>query len=412
MFAALAHRNFRLLWLGLSGSFMGSYMQQATLLWHVSLLAPPGQKGLALGAVGLVRVVPIILFSMVAGVAADAFDRRRLMLVTQCGAACVAAVLAVLAFRGIEHLWPIYLLAAIAGSVAAFDPPARHSLVPMLVPREVLPNAINLNSTMMQMASVVGPALGGLIIATRGVAWAYTVNTVAALSVAAALLLMRNLPARQGPGGRDMFSLDAALSGLRFVFRMPIIRSTMLLDFFATFFASALALLPMVAQDVLHVGARGYGMLGAAPAAGAVTASLLMLPITPRLKRHGAILLCAVCAYGSATVAFGFARSFWVAMVSLALVGASDSVSTIIRNLIRQLETPDDLRGRMMGVNMVFFQGGPQLGELEAGLVAQWIGASSSVVAGGLGCLVATAVVTIVTPTLWHYSTRGPTSER
>jgi MFS family permease len=384
-------------------------MQTATLLWHVSLLAPPGQKGLALGLVGLVRVIPIVLFSVVAGVAADAFDRRKLMLTTQCGTAGVAVMLATLAFRGVDHVWPIYLLAALAGSVSAFDPPARHSLVPMLVPREVLPNAINLNSTMMQLASVMGPAIGGLIIGRYGVAWAYTVNAIAAMSVVVALLLMRNVPSREGPSAREMFSLESAFAGLRFVFRAPVIRSTMLLDFFATFFASAMALLPIFAQDILQVGARGYGMLAAAPAAGAVTASLLMLPITPRLTRHGAVLVIAVAGYGLATVAFGTARSFPIALACLALVGASDSVSTIIRNIVRQLETPDELRGRMMGVNMAFFQGGPQLGELEAGLAAQWLGAATSVVAGGIGCLVAVGTVTYLTPTLWSYRARhGP----
>lgn len=403
-FAALRHRNFRLIWLGLSGSFVGSYMQTATVLWHVSLLAPPGEKGLALGLVGLVRVIPIVLFSMVAGVAADAFDRRKLMLVTQCGTAAIAAMLATLAFNGVSVLWPIYLLTAVAGSVAAFDPPARHSLVPTLVPRELLPNAINLNSTVMQMASVIGPAVGGLVIARYGVAWAYTVNTIAALCVVVALLLMRDVPRRDGPGAREMFSLAAALAGLRFVFRAPIIRSTMLLDFFATFFASALALLPIVAQDILHVGARGYGLLAAAPAAGAVAASLVMLPVTSHLRRHGAILIWAVLAYGGATIAFGLSRSFVVAFVCLAISGASDSVSTIVRNIIRQLETPDEVRGRMVGVNMVFFQGGPQLGELEAGLVAQWLGAPTSVVVGGVGCLIAASTITYVTPSLWRYS--------
>jgi MFS family permease len=404
--AALAHRNFRLLWIGVSASFTGSYMQTATLLWHVSLLAPPGQKGLALGLVGLVRVVPIVLFSIVAGVAADAFDRRKLMLATNSGVVVVAATLAFLAFSGVNTLWPVYLLAAIAGAVNAFDPPARHSLVPMLVPRADLPNAINLNSTVMQMASVIGPAVGGLIIATKGVAWAYTVNVGTSLIVIAALLSMRDVPGRSGPPARDMFSIAAARSGLSFVFRSPVIRSTMLLDFFATFFASAMALLPIFAQDILHVGARGYGMLAAAPAAGAVSASILMLPITPRLRRHGTILISAVLCYGCATLLFGLSRSFWMALVCLAISGASDSVSTIIRNLIRQLETPDDIRGRMMGVNMVFFQGGPQLGELEAGLLAQWIGAARSVVVGGVGCLVATTVIVAMTPMIWRYRAR------
>jgi MFS family permease len=167
-----------------------------------------------------------------------------------------------------------------------------------------------------------------------------------------------------------------------------------------------MALLPIFAQDILGVGARGYGMLASAPAVGAVTASILLLPVTPRLKHHGAVLLVAVVGYGLATVAFGLSTSFGAALACLALLGASDSVSTVIRNLIRQLETPDEIRGRMMGVNMAFFQGGPQLGELEAGLAAQWLGAGPSVVLGGVGCLVATAAVVYFTPMLWSYRAR------
>src|SRR6188472_416695 len=277
MFSALKFRNFLLLWIGLTVSFTGSFMQQAALLWHVSLLAPPGQKGLALGAVGLVRVVPIVAFSLVAGVAADVFDRRKLMLVTQLGGATVALVLAGLAFAGVTSLWPIYVLAAAGASVGSFDPPARHALVPMLVPRAHLANAISLNTAMVQVASVAGPAVGGLLIAQGSLGWAYVANAMSFLFVIVALFMMRDVPATEraaGVSARDQFSVAAARDGLRFVFREPIIRSTMLLDFFATFFASAMALLPMFAQDVLHVGPGGYGLLAAAPAIGAAIASV------------------------------------------------------------------------------------------------------------------------------------------
>ena len=402
---ALRYRNFRLLWAGLSVSFAGSFMQQAALLWHVSLLVAPDRRGLALGMVGLVRVVPIVVFSMLAGVAADVFDRRKLMLVTQIGGTLVAGTLAALAFAGLQTVWPIYVLAAVGGSVGAFDPPARHSLVPMLVPREHLPNAINLNTAMVQSASVLGPAIGGLIIAHASIGWAYAFNALSFLFVVVALLAMRDVPAtdRSTPHARDQFSFAAALDGLRFVFGAPIIRSTMLLDFFATFFASAMALLPIFAQDILGVGARGYGLLAAAPAAGAVVASAFMLPISHRLKRQGPTLLWAVAAYGVATILFGVSRSFWLTMLCLALSGASDAVSMVIRNLVRQLETPDAMRGRMIGVNMIFFMGGPQLGELEAGLAAHWIGAPAAVITGGLGCLAATAWVARTTPDLRQY---------
>jgi MFS family permease len=404
-FVALRHRNFRLIWIGLLVSFTGSMMQNAALLWHVSLLVSPDRKALALGLVGLVKVVPVVVFSMVSGVVADAWDRRTLMLFTQTGATIVALGLALIAFSGMTAVWPIYVLAAIASAVGAFDLPARNALVPSLVPREHLPNAISLNTIMFQTASVAGPSLGGLLIASTNVGWAYVANAISFGFVIVALVLMRDIPPREpsAAGARDDVSLHAALEGLRFVFRSPLIRSTMLLDFFATFFSSATALLPIFAQDILQVGARGYGWLYAAPAVGAVAMSALMVGLTDRIERRGMTLLWAVGGYGLATVVFGISRSFWLTFFCLAMTGATDTVSMIIRNVVRQLETPDRLRGRMTGVNMVFFLGGPQLGELEAGAVANWLGAPFSVISGGVGCLIAVAAVAASTPALRHY---------
>ncbi len=406
---ALKHRNFRLIWFGLMLSFTGSMMQNAALLWHVSLLVP-NNKGLALGLVGLVKVVPIVIFSMISGVVADAWDRRRLMLSTQVAATLVALALAVLAFRGLTVAWPVYLLAALGAAVGAFDLPARNALVPTLVPRADLPNAISLNTIMFQTASVVGPSLGGLLIAAAGVGWAYLANAISFGAVVAALMMMRDLPNRESsaPGSEADISLRSAFEGLQFVFRSPLIRSTMLLDFFATFFSSATALLPIFAQDVLKVGARGYGWLYAAPAAGALAMSAAMVPLNERIDRRGPTLLWAVAGYGLATVVFGLSRSFWLTFTCLALTGATDTVSMVIRNIIRQLETPDRLRGRMTGVNMVFFMGGPQLGELEAGVVANWLGAPFSVVSGGIGCLACTLWLSAVTPALRQYRREAP----
>ena len=411
---ALQHRNFRLLWLGLFVSFTGSMMQNAALLWHVSLLVPPDRKGLALGMVGLVKVVPIIVFSMFSGVVADAWNRWKLMLLAQMAATVVAGLLAWLTFRGLSSVWPIYALAAVGAAVGAFDMPARAALVPMLVPREHLPSAISLNSIMFQTAAVVGPSLGGVLLAVSGVGWVYAANAASFSFVIVALLLMRDVPARQASeaGSRDDVSWHAAREGLRFVFRSPLIRSTMLLDFFATFFSSATALLPIFAQDILRVGARGYGWLYAAPAAGALVTSAAMVPLADRIGRRGATLLWAVAAYGLATVVFGVSRSFWLTFACLAMTGAADTVSTIIRNIVRQLETPDRLRGRMTGINMVFFMGGPQLGELEAGVVAHWLGATVSVVSGGVGCLLATGWVALATPTLRRYQRSPATPSR
>ncbi len=411
---ALQHRNYRLLWIGLFVSFAGSMMQNAGLLWHVSLLVPPDRKGLALGMVGLVRVFPIVVFSMVSGVVADAWDRRKLMLCTQIAATVVAAVLAVLTFRGLTQVWPLYVLAALGSAVGAFDLPARGALVPTLVPREHLPNAISLNTIMFQTASVVGPSLGGLMIASTSVGWVYVANAVSFGFVIVALLMMRDVPAhpKSESGSRDDVSWHAAMEGLRFVFRSPLIRSTMLLDFFATFFSSATALLPIFAQDVLQVGAKGYGWLYAAPAVGAMATSAALVPLVDRIERRGSTLLWAVAGYGLATVVFGFSRSFWLTFACLMMTGATDTVSMVIRNVVRQLETPDRLRGRMMGVNMVFFMGGPQLGELEAGAVANWLGAPISVISGGIGCLLATGWVAAATPALRRYRSLRSTTTK
>ena len=400
---ALRYRNFRLLWTGQLISMSGSMMQTAGILWHISLLVPENQKGVALGLVGLVRILPIIGFSLISGVVADVLDRRKLMLLTQAGMTLVAATLAVITFGGLKTTWPIYLLAATSSAFGSFDGPARQSLVPTLVPREHLPNAISLNTIMFQTASVLGPTLAGLVIASLSVGWIYAFNAVSFLAVIVALLLMRDIPPRQITTAKSEISLGAALEGLRFVFAAPLIRSTMLLDFFATFFSSATALLPIFAQDILKVGAQGYGWLYAAPSVGAVVASLIMVQVADRIDRRGWVVLWMVAGYGLATVVFGLSRSFWLTFLCLALTGATDTVSMVLRNVIRQLTTPDHLRGRMTSVNMIFFMGGPQLGELEAGIVAQLFGAPLSVVSGGLGCLIATAWTARATPALRNY---------
>ena len=400
--AALQHRNYRLLWIGLIISMAGSMMRQAAILWQVSLLAAPGQKALALGVVGLVRVVPIIIFSFISGVVADAVDRRRLMVLTNAGMGLVSTIMAVITFSGHITLGWLYVLAALSAAIGSFDGPARQSLFPTLVPREHLPNAISLNSIMFQTASVAGPMIGGLVIAAGGVGWAYALDAVSFVALITSLLLMRNLPVRP-PEQRAEVSLRAGLDGLRFVFSQPLIRASMLLDFFATFFASATTLLPIFAQDVLKVGAQGYGLLSAAPAVGAMLTSVAMVPLVERLVERGKVLVLAVGVYGLATVLFGFSTTFWLTWLCLFLTGAADMVSTVLRNIIRQLVTPDGMRGRMTSVNMIFFMGGPQLGELEAGLVAQAFGPAVSVITGGLGCLLATGLVVAYTPTLLAY---------
>jgi MFS family permease len=408
-FAALRHRNFRLLWSGMICSTAGSMMQNAAILWHVTQLVPVEKRPLALGAVGMVKIVPIFVFSLAGGVVADALDRKKLMLVMQSLMAIFAAILAVLSFTGKEALWSIYLLTALNSAANTFDGPARQSMIPALVPPKDFANAISLNTIHFQVASVVGPWLSGIVIASLGMGWVYALNAVSFLAVIVNLLRMRDVPPRQGAGVE--VSLRSAVEGLRFVFRTPMIRSTMLLDFFATLFSTASGLLPIFAQDILHVGPRGYGFLVSAQAVGALLASAFLVHAADRIDHRGRTLLWAVTAYGLATVVFGLSRSFELTFACLALVGAADMVSTVLRNIIRQLATPDRLRGRMTSVNMMFFMGGPQLGEIEAGLVANSFGAPFSVVTGGIGCLVATAWIAAKTPALRRYRREDPVLE-
>jgi len=373
-------------------------MQNATLLWHVSLLAPDEQKALALGGLGFARFVPVVALSLLGGLATDAWDRRRLMLATQIGAAAVAAGLAVMTWHGMT-LPALYSLAALGAAFGAFDVPARQALVPTLVPREDLPGAISLNAFVIQAASVGGPALGGLLIVSNGVGWAYMVNALSYGFVIGAVLLMRSMP---GPADhrRAALSWDAVIEGFRFAMRTPVIRATLLLDFFGTFFSAARSLLPIFAQDVLLVGPVGYGWLYAGPAIGAVATSALMVPLVTRVTHRGRVLVGAVTMYGAATVAFGASRWFWLAFVCLVLTGVADAVAIVLRNTIRQLETPDHLRGRLSAVSMLVFQGSPRLGDVQAGALAYWIGAPAAVIAGGIGCLAATQWVAARTSAL------------
>ena len=405
-FPALRSRNYRLLWLGQGISGVGSTMQVWAINWQLYALT---HHALALGLIGLFRVIPIILFSLLGGTVADAWDRRKVMLATQTTLAVVAAALGLLTVTHQMTASHIYLLTVVGAAAMAFDNPARQALIPSLVPREDFASAIALNSIVLRTATIAGPMAAGLLIARGGLGDTYWINALSFLAVIAALLLMR-LPAgaalqdtEAGPEAeKSRVSLAALTEGLRFVWQTPILVWTLSLDFLATFFSSANALLPIFAKDILHAGARGYGVLAAAEAVGALGAGLVLSLGRP-IVRQGKVVLWAVVAYGLATIVFGASRLFWLSWLALAAVGVADSVSTVLRQTIRQLVTPDRLRGRMTSVNMIFFMGGPQLGELEAGLAATWLGAPWSVMVGGLGCLLAVALVAARVPLLRDY---------
>ncbi len=408
---ALRHPRYRLLWIGLLISIAGSRMQMAAVLWHVHDIS--GQA-LALGGVGLVRILPVIGFSLLAGAFADAFNRRRLMFFTQITLVLIASGLAAITFLGEATLARIYLLIALESSIWAFDLPARQALIPNLVPERDLTNAFSMNSIAFQTGSIVGPAAGGMVLAQFGIGYAYAFNALTYFAVIAALILMGPVAQDTERTGREALTqlqpgalVDSVREGLRFVMRQPIILSSMLLDFFATFFSSATALLPIFAKEILSVGSVGYGWLVSAPAIGAAVAAIL-LSYVQEIRRQGLILLASVGVFGLATLLFGLSRAFWLTFTALVFTGAADSVSTIIRNTIRQLQTPDRLRGRMTSVNQIFFMGGPQLGEAEAGLVAQWFGAPLAVISGGIGCLIATGWIARRFPQLRAYNGDEP----
>jgi MFS family permease len=400
-FQALRHRDFRLYFAGQMISVTGSQMQLAAINWHIYVLT---KSRIALGGVGLVRVLPIILCSLIGGAVADAVDRKRLMVVTQSIMLACAALLSAVTARGLHSIWPIYLLTAISSGAVAFDSPARQSLLPMLVPEEDFQNAVSIGLIGFQLSTVIGPMCAGLLLGVGGPAIIYALNAVSFLGVICAVLLIRasGAPTAGGTVGSRV-TLSAIKEGLRFVWRTPIIVQTMTLDFVATFFASATALLPVFAAEILKVGPRGYGLLTSASAIGSVMSAFAMARIG-YIRRQGATVLASVAVYGAATVAFGLSRTYWLSLIMLGLVGAGDTVSTVLRQTIRQLVTPNHIRGRMTSVNMIFFMGGPQLGEMEAGAVAQLIGAPLSVVTGGVGCIIAVIIALVKSKSLLHYT--------
>jgi MFS family permease len=349
-------------------------------------------------------VAPVIAFALGGGVVADAFNRRRLMLVSQSSLAIISLTLALFTYRGWANVYTTYALAFLAGAAAAVDSPTRQALVPLLVPREHLANALSLHTMAWQIASVLGPPLAGWMLGTAGLVAIYLVDAASFLAVIAAVWAIRY----REPARRDAeLSLKAALEGLAFIRKSSLIFSTMLLDFFATFFGGSMLLMPIFADQILHVGTQGLGWLYAAQPIGAALAAAV-LSIRPLPRRQGVVILWAVAAYGCAIAVFGASPWFWLSLMALSASGAADSVSTVMRVTLRQMLTPNELRGRMTSINMMFFVGGPQLGEVEAGVVAKAFGVRAAVGSGGVLCVLVAAVVAVLSPSLRKY-TMAPT---
>ncbi|MFN7966383.1 MAG: MFS transporter [Acidobacteriota bacterium] len=412
-YRALRHRDYRHLALSQGVSLIGTQMQVAAINWHVYLLSG---SPWALGMIGLTRVAPLILFSLWGGIVADRHDRKRVIFAAQSVLALLACGLAWATWKSHDTLWLVYAVNAVAAAASAFDNPARQALVPRLVPAKQLAGALSLNLSAFNFATIAGPALSGLLLAGTSrehfagrdsLAIIYALNALSFLGVLIAVATIRTAGTVEPRDGEHPAFFASLREGLQFVFSTPIMIATMALDFFATFWAGSLLLLPIVADQILGVGARGYGFLAAAPAVGALLGSLYTsVRILP--KRQGPILLGAVAFYGCATIVVGLSRSFWLTLLALALSGLADVISTVIRQTLRQLLTPDALRGRMTSINMIFFQGGPQLGELEAGLLAGLfasaaVGTTVSIVSGGAMTLVTVLVIDRLAPYVRRY---------
>jgi MFS family permease len=400
---SLKHKKFFYLWLGQLISITGTQMQIWALFWHINQL---NDNPMALGGIGVARILPVIIFSLIGGALADSMDRRKVMMTTQTIAALLALSLGLLTQFGNITIWHIYVITALQAVAVAFDGPSRQALIPNLLPKKDLANGFSMTFTAFQIGGVLGPALSGVVIAMAGQAVVYYFNGISFAAVLIALFLIGHVPQSFAEKSAGV-SMEAIREGVRFILGKPIIFSSMMLDFVATFFASASTLMPIIATDVLKVGVVEYGYLSAAPAVGAVIVALIMSQVR-EIRRQGPIFVGAVIVFGVATLIFGLTKSFMIAWLAIATTGAADGVSTIIRNTIRQLQTPDHVRGRMTSINQIFFQGGPQLGEIEAGAVAQFFGAPFAVITGGIGCIVGTLAIIWKWPHLMKYNGDEP----
>jgi MFS family permease len=396
-------RDFRLLWIGQAVSGLGRQVTAIVLPYQLYVLTG---SPLAIGALALVQVVPIMAFSLGGGVVADAVDRRRLLLLTQAGLATASAALAGIALLPATPVLAIYAVAFVAGGLGAIDQPARASSIPRLVPRERLPAAIALNQLNFQAAAVVGPAIGGLVLATFGIAAGYVFDVITFAAAIVALVLIA--PIRPTHGAVRP-SLAAIAEGLRFARRRRAILGTFVVDLNAMIFGMPTALFPILALDVFRMGPAGLGMLAAAPAAGALVGALLTGWVG-RVRRTGRAVLWASAGWGLAITAFGLSTfSFPLALVFLAVAGAADVITAVLRSAIVQLTTPDELRGRVTSIHGLVVTGGPRLGDMEASAVAAIAGAQLSVVSGGLVCLVGLVAIVRSFPELAAFDMRQVT---
>ena len=394
--------DYRRWWLGYSVSFTGTQLTQFAVPFQVYRLT---HSSLAVGAVGIVVLVPLVTMGLLGGAIADAVDRRRLTLVTSSTLLVLSSVLALQAFLQLRQVWLLYVVAGMQGAASAVDSSARGAILPRLVRRELMPAANALGQLGFNTGLSTGPLLGGLLVGTVGFGWAYGVD---ALSFAAVLYAIWRLPAMPPPEGVARAGVASVMEGLRFLGPRKNLLVTFLVDINAMVFGMPRALFPAIGTTWFHGGAGTVGLLAAAPSVGALLGAATS-GWAGRIRRQGRAVLVSVTVWGGSIALFGFTRVLWLALVLLAIAGAADMVSAIFRNTILQVATPDALRGRLQGVFIVVVTGGPRLGDFEAGSVATAIGTQFSVVSGGLACVAGVAALAAAYPSFARYDGRDPT---
>ena len=357
-------------------------MQSVAVGWQVYETT---HRALDLGYVGLAQFLPGVLFFLPSGHTADRYDRRKVLMWCYVGFAICSSLLLATTWYGARTVHPIYAVLILLGAVRSFNGPASRALLPQLVPEEHFPNAVAWNASVFQGATILGPSVGGLLYAfSRGPGPVYGLAAVVAVAAVISTLWIK--PTNQRRPSAPV-NLRSVLAGFRYIWRKKLILGSISLDLFAVLLGGAVALLPVYAREILHTGPWGLGLLRSAPGVGAAAMAIAMAH-RPLKGRAGPTMLLCVAGFGVFTIVFGISRSLIISLVALVFVGATDMVSVIIRGTLIQLATPDEMRGRVTAVDMLFIGASNQLGEFESGLTAHWFGTVPSVVLGGIGTLV------------------------
>jgi MFS family permease len=379
-------QNFRLFQIARFCMVLALEMQSVAVGWQIYEIT---HRALDLGYVGLAQFLPGILLLMVSGQIVDKFDRRVILVLCYCGYVLCSTLLLIVALRGDKSVASIYGILVLIGVVRSFNGPVSRAILPQLVPQHHFPSAVAWTSSVYQAATILGPAAGGVTYAAfHGPAFVYGASAAAATVAALATMQIKTTPKTQN---REPVNRDSMLAGFRYIWREKLILGSISLDLFAVLLGGAVALLPVYAREILQTGPWGLGLLRSAPALGAATMALT-LAYRPMRRNAGRTMLWCVAGFGAFTILFGISHSLVLSLIALVFVGATDMVSVIVRATLIQVHTPDEMRGRVNAVDMIFIGASNEFGQFESGLTAHWFGTVPAVVLGGIGTLVVTAL--------------------